>query len=403
MREVKNKKNIVYLAVGILTLIISTAGATYAYFTATDNEASTMTGNMAEISFDLSVTKMSTYDDDKIPSNGTNKRGIIPMSNSMVEYAVNVGARTVNGTSANPPGQICQDDNGNAVCQIYKINVENSGTAAMLLDGYVTLTNGSGTPTDLPNYTYANTETASKVIPYDVNYYTTSEGKTVVDASKVKNATTMRWAQVFCDESTSGVISNCTTVGKTTTSASKSTNGDASGITSTWTQILNTGTTEDTETINTVAVNHGEPGKNRKQLLTSNITTKAMISGSEYDVINKNFIRISNHDSAATGYKQSVDMTSALIYNEFLSAKDATANPVGSSASYTDSQVYYIVVWLSETGTNQTLTNPTQPTPNPTSGDGFFGGVVTFISAQGSEVTGTFSGYTSVTPDTKTS
>ena len=112
------------------------------------------------------------------------------------------------------------------------------------------------------------------------------------------------------------------------------------------------------------------------------------------------FIRLSNHDLTTT-YDQTRDITSALVYNEYLSAKNDTANPEGgSSATYTDSQVYYIVVWLLETGADQTATTTGAGTPTK-SGLGFFSGNVTFNSAQGSEVTATFSGWTAVNPDTK--
>ncbi|MDD5826949.1 MAG: hypothetical protein PUD25_04195, partial [Bacilli bacterium] len=83
-----------------------------------------------------------------------------------------------------------------------------------------------------------------------------------------------------------------------------------------------------------------------------------------------------------------------------LSPKDAsTANDTGdSSTTFTDAQVYYIVVWLSETGTNQTVGSGVANTPSET--DNFFQGTVTFISAQGSEVTSRFGDYVAVTPDT---
>lgn len=332
MEEVKkDKKNIAYLLIGLLTLIIATTGATFAYLTATDSVANAMTGNMASITFSLSVKKMTTVDDDL-------NRGLIPMSNSMVESAVSNASVGAKG--------ICLDDNGNAVCQIYKISVANTGTASMLLDGYVTLEDGSGTPTD---------------------------------ATGTNNVTTMRWSQVFCDEANE-IVSNCTTVGKTTTTATKSDNGVADGITSNWDAVENTTAAADA-------------GYNRAQILTSGITTKAMIYGSEYDVINKNFIRISDHNPAAT-YTQTADITSALVYNEFLTAQDETENPAGDKDSaYTDSQVYYIVVWLTETGTDQTLTTPAAR-------ENFFTGTVKFTSAQGSEVTATFSDYTAVRPDT---
>ena len=88
------------------------------------------------------------------------------------------------------------------------------------------------------------------------------------------------------------------------------------------------------------------------------------------------------------------------MYNQFLSPKDtSTSNDTGdSSTTFVDAQVYYIVVWLSETGTNQTAGSGVTNTPSTTAN--FFQGTVTFISAQGSEVTATFSGHTRVTPNT---
>ena len=65
-----------------------------------------------------------------------------------------------------------------------------------------------------------------------------------------------------------------------------------------------------------------------------------------------------------------------------------------SNSTYTDSQVYYIVVWLTETGSNQTA----GVDGAAASAEGFFTGKATFISAQGSEVTATFNGLTKVTP-----
>lgn len=378
-----NKKNTLYLVLGVLTLIIATAGATFAYFTATDTNTGTITGDMAVIEFDVKVDKM-TFEDDVLitrddETDGKNAeenptaRGIIPMSNSMVEYAVNNKGKDSAGNATG----ICMDDNGNPVCQIYKITVNNTGTASMLLDGYVTLENGSGNPTDYPE-----------------GYYTTVEGKKVVNTSVVKNTTTMRWAQAFCSSETTKtingesktVVSNCTTAGTTTTTATKSANGGSVGITANWATVLNTAT-------------DANAGYNANQILTSGITTKAMISGSEYNVIDKNFIRLSNHQNGAT-YDQTSDVTSALVYNEFLTANDnqPTNNGGTSSSTYTDSQVFYIVVWLSETGTNQTAHAGVDGATNAE--QGFFKGTVKFVSAQGSEVTSTFTGYTSVRPDT---
>jgi len=330
----KNTKNLVYAIIGVITLVVAVIGATFAYYTSTDSVDNAFTGNMATISFDLKVAKVSTAD---------NTSGLIPMTNSMIQKAVN----NVSGNG------ICVDDNNNDVCQIYKITVINSSSASMFVDGYVTLSGGSGEPTD-----------------------------------RTTSPTTMRWAQVFCNEGASGLTS-CTTAG---TSTARQTN--STGFT--WTALGSDGeSTHDTgEILDTF----------------NNVVGNATISGNTYSVINTNYIRVSEHTADAT-YTQNSDVTSALVYNQFLGANDNVANnnQGGDSSdsnktdadnqAYVDSQVYYIAVWLSENGLDQTVGSTA--TDAAENGIGFFSGLVKFVSAQGSEVTSRFNGYTAVTPDTK--
>lgn len=323
----KNEKtSLIYVVIGILTLVVAITGATFAYYTATSTVNNVITGNMASIKFDITVAKKTNVD---------NTRGLIPMTNSMVQKAV---------SNASTKG-ICLDDNGNAVCQVYKITINNSSTAGMYFDGYVTLTGGSGIPTDYTSWTGAT-------------------------------ATTMRWAQAFCTE-TSGNLASCTTAGTSTARQTETT-----GFT--WTALGATTTSQldKAEIIDTYA----------------NATKSATIQGNPHTIINKNYIRVSKH--TGTSYVQANDITSALVYNQFLSPKDtSTANDTGdSSTTFVDAQVYYIVVWLSETGTDQTAGSGVENTPS--SPANFFQGTVTFISAQGSEVTSRFGDYTAVTPDT---
>lgn len=320
----KKRENILYMVIGVMTLMVATIGATFAYFTATASNNNVIKGNMATISFDVSVTKKTTVDE--------SKGGLIPMTNSMVEKAV---------TNASNNG-ICVDDNGNAVCQIYKITVTNSGTASMFVDGYVTLTGGSGNSTDYPTAT-----------------------------------TTMRWSQAFCNE-TSNNLTSCTTAGTATARQNES-----AGFT--WTAL------------GSVSDSQADAAEIKDAF--SNVTGTGTIQANSYSIINTNYIRVSKH--SGTGYQQQADVTSALVYNQYLSPNDgSSANNTGdSSATYVDAQVYYIVVWLSETGTNQTAGSGGTNVPATT--NNFFQGTVTFNSAQGSEVTATFAGYTTVTPDTQ--
>ena len=266
-------KRLIYLIVGLFTLFFSILGATFAYYTVTSSNNNTITGDMATIDINLSVTKMTNVDE----TNG----GLVPMDNSMIEKAV---------TSSNG---ICVDDNTNAVCQIYKIVVNNIGSAAIFLDGYVTLIGGLGTATD----------------------YITSP-------------TTMRWSQVFCSEN-NHTLSSCTTAGTSTVSQTNSISWGALG--------------GGTDNVSEIKDDY------------DTVVGTGTISGNDYDVIDTNYIRVSKH--SGNGYIRDDDVTSALVFNQLLnSSDDNSSNDTGdSSVLYTDSQVYYIVVWLSETWTNQSV------------------------------------------------
>lgn len=344
MNEQKNNgRGIFYGVIGVATLVVAIIGATFAYFTATNSANNAFSGNMATISFGLDVVKVTTVDE--------SKGGMIPMSNTMVEAAL---------ITTDTSKQVCVDNNGNAVCQVYRIDVSNTGTASLFLDGYVTLTGGSGVVTDA--------------------------------GTAAGNKTTMRWAQAFCtlytadDTETQGSeptakvgdVKSCTTAGKTTTTAS--TTDSTAGIDTDWSQI---------------GVSGEADGYNNNNIVTGTTMTNTsvgQIAGNDYDIINKNYIRISDHAENAT-YDRDTDITSALVYNQYLDA--------ASTSATTDEVSYYIVIWLAETGHNQTATQtPDIPdaTPNPDALN-FFSGNVVFNSAQGSEVTATFTGYTAVESD----
>lgn len=326
-----NGRGIFYGVIGVATLVVAIIGATFAYFTASQSGGNNITGNMASISFGLSVERVV---DPGVAS------GMIPMSNTMVETAVN---KAENDT--------CVDDNGNAVCQVYKITVTNDSSAAMFVDGYVALAGGSGTVTD---YTYST-----------------------------NTATTMRWAQVF----------------------KQGTDPDASAKYSTGgTQKLGAGADEtipmnkiDAPTTDTT---NGTNGFNTANILTeeTDIITDKVISGNSYKAVKANYIRVSDHAAndggtgPATTFDRNADRTSMLVLSQQL-------QPTGN-ADGNDKAEYYFVVWLSETGNNQTAgaTPKDGTTANPST-DNFFNGVVSFVSAQGSEVTATFSGYTAVRSD----
>ena len=380
MKEQKNNgRGIFYGVIGVATLVVAIIGATFAYFTATATNATNITGNMASVSFGLDVHKVTTADE--------KLGGMIPMSNSMVEAAVKGNNKSdVNAATGTP--QICVDDNGNAVCQIYKISVTNNGTAGMFLDGYVALQGGSDSATNPPDYTATN------------------KGP---EGSGTPNATTMRWAQVFCTGS-DNALTGCTTAGKTTTRATTNTN--TAGIDTSWVAIDKPeGAVSATSGLNTAQI----------KTTFADVTQSGTITGNNYDIINTNYIRVSDHilvnpgvAEATESFDRKTDVTSALVFNQRIDPKGTqntdgttivpTAAASDSNSKYTDGQVYYIVVWLTETGKNQTAGQEgvTTGAEGGTSGTQFFKGTVTFVSAQGSEVTATFSSYASVKSDKAT-
>ena len=303
-----NGKGLFYGVIGIATLIVAIIGATFAYFTATQTNDDTITGNAASINFGLDVERAETTDQ----TNG----GLIPMSNTMVEKAV---------TAETP----CKDDNGNSVCQIYKITLTNQSSASMLLDGYVTLS--------------SKTET----------------GKSTDLASA---GTTMRWAQVF-----------------------KSGNTYSTGGTTT----LNA---DSEKTINSLDNKSDLTGMSKNMIYASGdgylntVTDTANFAGNSRDIISTNYIRTSQHKPDSK-YDRTSDLADALVYDQYLKS---TNTQDGKNKSE-----LYIVVWLHETGTNQTI----DTTGNQEAAKNFFSGTVTFNSAQGGEVSATFSGYTTVPSD----
>lgn len=347
-----NKSNVTkvfYGVIGVSTLMLAIIGATFAYFTATQSNATVIKGNMATIDMDVTVTKVTSLED--------KKGGVVPLSNNMIEAAV---------LNSNKKG-VCVDDNGNAVCQIYKIAVINKSTASMFVDGYVNLSRGSGVETDV-----------------------ISGGRTT------SNMTTMRWAQVFCNSDTLGENSEqtatCTTAGRTTVGRGTDTVPAAWGVLG----------SKDNAAITANGKNEGEiftaAAANTLKQADIVATGGATLNGNAYDVIKKNYIRISDHPEGNTTYQRGVvsDLTSALVLNQRLDANDNNAgnNTGQSNSTYVDAQVYYIAVWLTETGTNQTANSGLSSVP--AAGNDFFSGSVTFSTSRGNEVTATFAGTSRV-------
>ena len=328
----RDGRGIFYGVIGVATLVVAIIGATFAYFTASQSSNNgDITGNAASVSFGLRVEREETTD----RTNG----GLIPMSNSMVESAINLGGVPNSAAEGNTTKVACVDDNGNSVCQIYKVTVTNTSSAALFLDGYVTLNGGL----------------ATAAASQDVQ----------------NNPTVMRWAQVFkASSAESGHLvystgtTNFTDLGASDPVAvSAITQGAADGL-------------------NKDNICNSAEGATGYKNCTGVVSTGgATINGNDLDYIAQNYIRISSKGQVSGGNKHDYNRTEledALVFNLLV--------PVNQS------KVLYFVVWLHENGQSQ---NPVSGEGNPTE-EKFFGGLVTFMSGQGGEVSATFSGITKV-------
>ena len=120
--ENNNGKGIFYGVIGVATLVVAIIGATFAYFSATATNDTIIKGNAAQIGLNLDVTKVST----------DAAAGLIPMNDADVSKGLEGDAAT--------GSKMCVDKNGNTVCQVYSITVNNTGTSAAIVNGTLNIT-----------------------------------------------------------------------------------------------------------------------------------------------------------------------------------------------------------------------------------------------------------------------
>lgn len=122
MEENRKGTGVFYAVVGVATLVVAIIGATFAYFSASATAETKVTGSAATVGLSVSLEKVS--------KDATG--GLIPISESLLTKAL--AGDTASGN------KMCLDKDGNTVCQLYKITVENTGNAAATLNGTLTLT-----------------------------------------------------------------------------------------------------------------------------------------------------------------------------------------------------------------------------------------------------------------------
>ena len=121
-----DSRKIITMIILIGVLMLCTTGATYAYFaiSAVDNSA---TGTAATVDLSLTVTRVTPTD----AKWNTSTKVMVPQLDSALSSAIN----TTN---------YCVDGNGNVVCQVYQVKIENASTSAVRIRGAVYFTLASG-------------------------------------------------------------------------------------------------------------------------------------------------------------------------------------------------------------------------------------------------------------------
>ena len=122
------RKEFVFLVI-VFAFCMMVMGSTYAYIYMNGQKANTMVGNLGTVKIELSIEKI-------VPST---ESPLVPLLDDALENAI-IGT---NGSSA------CIDSNSNLSCQVYKINVTNTGKTNLKLKSTITLTSNNSNYTNL--------------------------------------------------------------------------------------------------------------------------------------------------------------------------------------------------------------------------------------------------------------
>lgn len=157
--EQKNGRGIFLGVIGVATLVVAIIGATFAYFSASATNNTTIQGSTAAAeNLKLVITQMDTG----------NTAGLIPMVDSLAGKGVAGDTATSN----------CKDKNGNTVCHVYEIALTN-GPSPVTISGTLGFT------------TYANSN-----IVYDLTFLDQTGTKTLTEIStEVGTGTTGAFAK----------------------------------------------------------------------------------------------------------------------------------------------------------------------------------------------------------------
>lgn len=180
MKNLGNRKKLLFLIISVFFLIISVAGVSYAYFAATATSEDYISGGAAagDNTLKLEIEQVSDGEGE-----------LIPQLDTAIGKAI-TGA-TGKGT--------CIDDNGNTICKVYSIKITNQSSVKTNVTGTLQLTaNG------MNNLKWAKGTSATSGFPTpEGTYYTkndTALAEITLEATGTDNASQTFYVVIWISE-----------------------------------------------------------------------------------------------------------------------------------------------------------------------------------------------------------
>ena len=359
--ENNNGKGIFYGVIGVATLIVAIIGATFAYFTASTTSNEYLSGTAATAGLSVHVVRMtgaSTADTET-------KYVMVPQLDKGLSSAI------VGRASGSTGGTPCIDANGSLVCSIYKITVQNTGSAAIDVSGRIDF------------YTSAALNEGTTHTDGDTG---TTEGGDALADEPTAIMNHLKWAR----------LENPTSMTpKTMLNAAVMSNVDKPTSLLTYTGNYDTYKNAQGQDVNrtyqvenanqylygravTTYVQETEDGQTKDSIDVLGATPEYVKAhGAHYDIIDPTSDLTKAEDGTytpANGTQQT-----AYTYNTNGGKTANGAYHLNAMGQAGDTMVYYIVVWISENNMAQNKNDT-----------GAFVGQVTFNSAGGTGATSTF-------------
>ena len=346
--ENNNGKGIFYGVIGVATLIVAIIGATFAYFSATTISGQYVTGTAATASLSVAVQRMTGFSAgegaDVTTSNA--KFTMVPQLDVGLSAAIRGSSVTEN--------KPCIDANGSLVCSIYKITVQNTGSAAIDVSGkinfYVTGAELTGNGED---------GTALEDVKTDANLMNH-----------------LKWARLADP-------ANAYTSFNDGKGIPRYTRTQADAVTAVPTDLLVYGTTA------YEVLPNGDEIKYANAAANQYLYARTVAKPSSFDTMDDKTKKLHQDLLGTTStvvyehgaYTDLIDPTDDLVAATYATNDEPTWGQIHLSAKDIagDTRVFYIVVWISENNAEQNDYDY-----------GTFAGQVTFESAGGSGATSTF-------------